>query len=216
MNTKVSKLETVKKSVRFILTSIAIASSGILQSKINVLKDSRVLDVILLTATLLFFVEILMRIINELLENSLPLRKFLLHNEFIEGLWVDYSDQNFGIIKIDYSNNEFLVSGESYDKNLNFLGNWTSDTCYFDKGIFKYLHTSNYHENSQELGYSEYSFFNNNDNKYPNQFSGYFIDLTSKSSKIRVQGQRISDDKKKLLTTQKRKIEFLKRFKKKL
>jgi hypothetical protein len=214
MSNNISGLEKFKNHLKVIFTSIAIATSAIIQSEYALIPDKKSISVILTTLLLLFVVELLLVIVSLFISRFSKLRMWILGSEYIEGVWFDRADKHFAIITIVYNKGEYSVLGEVFDRDGTFLGNWNSDFSYFDKGIFKYIYKSNYGirvENN--MGFCEYTFNSSNNEKIPNQFSGYYIDIKNFSSKTRISGEKLTKEVSDKLTSNKNKSDWIRKMK---
>jgi len=212
MSNYISNLEKFKNYLKVVLTSIAIATSAIIQSEYTLLPNKKNISIILTTLLLLLGVEILLGVFSLLISRYSKLRMIILGNEYIEGMWFDRADDHFAIITITYNKGNYSVLGEVFDKKGKFLGNWNSEFSYFDKGIFKYFYKSNYNESVENnMGFCEYTFNNPKNERIPNQFSGYYIDIKNNSSKTRIFGEKLTKDITKKLNSHKNKTSWIKK-----
>lgn len=136
-------------------------------------------------------------------------RKKILKDSFIEGNWKDVvfteNNENMtgGLVTISYIDDNFVVSGESFDDQGKRIGSFkSSNLVYFDEtnNILTFVF-GKYDGTSRDFdlqGYSKYDFKSSESNSepYPDQFDGFYI-KRGDSKIYKIYGKKLSFSDKK-------------------
>lgn len=212
LKSKVSKIESFNSILKTILVSIALVISGLIQLVFfKPESENKIFWLLLTGAILLVLIEIIAKIAENLIDSNSKIRKLILREDFIEGLWIDITEINtYAIINIRYKKGEYHLQGESYDENGRLLGNWESISTWSSNCKLRCNYKGNYENQISEFdGINEFVFVSAN-NSIPFQFSGYYLDIFEENKSYRIRGERISDNYLKEMKTLKGVVNFVK------
>ena len=214
LKSKISKIESFKSVLKTVLVSIALVLSGFIQLVFfNTESENRIFWLLLIGVLLLIFIEIIAKIAENLIDSNSKLRKLILKEDFIEGVWIDITEINtYAIINIKYDNGEYHLQGESYDEEGKLLGNWESISTWSSNCKLRCNYKGNYENQISEFdGINEFVFISAN-KSIPYQFSGYYIDIFEKNKSYRIRGERINENDLKEMKTIKGVVNFVKKW----
>ena len=184
-------VQTFQSWVKTIVTSSIGVVSGFL---INEMTQSQEITWLIVISGIVFVVimeKSLGWILEELIEQSLLLRKLILGKHFIEGYWVERvihsSDPslNYGysLINIAYSKSGYLVEGEILDSQCSdSIGNFQSKHAKYTNGSLEYFFSGiNVTDVNDKTIVGTTEFLFSYGLKYPTRLKGKIIDTKNKS-----------------------------------
>ncbi len=130
-----------------------------------------------------------------LLESFQPLRRLLLGNQFIEGIWFEIISQNnipvgIGHSEIIFSDGKFRFGGEDFMLNGSDKGHFRADLIELSWPVLKYKYTYETGEH-KDSGYGEAQFLERGDGP-PLKYAGAFVNLRD-GSRYMFESFRIED-----------------------
>ena len=123
------------------------------------------------------------------IEKSRPIKKILLGNKYIDGLWVDevsledsqegFPNNSFAFIWIKKEKDDYKIIGKEYDENLNLICDWYSTAVKVNSSKLQYLYKA--HITKKEIGHKQITGFTNLTlfplGERPSRYEGMFFDI---------------------------------------
>lgn len=195
MNSRIQRLEAFQTGAQYVLTSTAIALTGIIGSRYALLPEHRGLSGLLIALVLLAVAHLLFLLTKNIAFNSKIIRKWILRDQYFEGVWIDVvhdEPKHYAIVHIRFIGGIYEISGESYDEDANFLGNWMSTSSWASNNRLRYSYRGDVNNLSvwEYDGLTEYNFIGSESGN-PTTFTGYYVDLTREPLRKRVTGERL-------------------------
>ncbi|MEM1183940.1 MAG: hypothetical protein AAGI53_02955 [Planctomycetota bacterium] len=113
---------------------------------------------------------------------SQALRRALLGDAYIEGVWVGYyrhgDSERFTIETIDQKTGETTISGLEFDSDGTSRAHWSSESVFIDKRRRKltYVYSCDvYGTSHQQNGIGSFQLYSSG--KYPDRIDGYSVDM---------------------------------------
>ncbi|MGK7880518.1 MAG: hypothetical protein AB4060_10520 [Crocosphaera sp.] len=143
-----------------------------------------------------------------IIEKSVRIKKILLREEYLDGLWVDevslensqegFPDNSFAYIWIKQEKGYCKIIGKEYDKNCNLICNWYSTAVQFNDLKFQYLYRADLKKPPKQItGFTNLTLYPLG--QIPLKYEGIFIDILEddpKNPKTRIghiSGQKIPE-----------------------
>ncbi|MGC4038684.1 MAG: hypothetical protein QM764_22160 [Chitinophagaceae bacterium] len=195
------KLEKFYKVVNVILIVLMLSVEGELRHWLEEtgLKEKEWLLFVVLVLILVVVFKILEWLIEVLVEKNPVLRKWILGNEYLEGVWCDRTtiDNNylFAVLTISFSDGMYFVNGAQYYPDGQEHHSWSTIASKFDNSTMRLLYRSIYfHEGDKKdeyMGYSSFTFEKMNLNKFPISYTGKYKDFGADNIERPYKGYKI-------------------------
>lgn len=202
----IEQIHKFQNNVKTVVSAIFGVLSGV---SIVVLKEQKSETHLVLILIAILLVIILQKVtewlVMKLINNSIAVRRWILGQNFIEGLWVQESflvDKNektrhgYSIITIGMVDLQYHLSGIVFDKEFELLATFHSETSTYKDFNLNYLFSgkSQNDQQSNVAGLGKMAFVKGN--KFPQMMNGNLLE-SRHQDKIAFQGERI---KKEFLT----------------
>ena len=141
-------------------------------------------------------VKLLSFVVKEIVKTSAFLRRIILQDNYIEGLWIsDNGERGVALTTIIIKDLDILVTGKQYDNNGSLLWTWTTRgaASYRD---YKLLYISDSIPSSTEsteevLGLTSVTYFPQKNGRIPVRMQGFWSDVDGTHPIERFTGQRV-------------------------
>jgi hypothetical protein len=164
-------------------------------------EHAAVMTWLLIFICLFILIELLQYAINNYVERSQWLRRKLLGDNFIEGIWKDVVTWNTnegkfltgGLVEITFSKGKLHVSGESFDASGRRIGSFRSLVASYRDRVLTYSFSKfdSTTERGASPGYAEYHF--QVQREHAIAFDGFFF-REGEREKMQVSGERLGDE----------------------
>lgn len=196
MSSKIQRLGRFEKGAEYVLTSTAIVLAGVISTDFTLIPGHQRWSGFGIGLVLLLLAHVGVVAIKSVLDNSRLLRRWLLRDQFFEGVWVDVVEEeprHFAIVQIEFRDGAYEINGEAYAGNASFLGNWKSSEAWATSRQLRYTYRGSVQNPAvwDYDGMTEYNFVGN-EGGAPNTFSGFYVDLNREPVRKRIRGQRVS------------------------
>lgn len=136
-------------------------------------------------------------LVTTLFERLTWLRRWVLGDEWVEGVWFDAVQGRdlFGIITIQQKEGSATVVGEQFDANGKVTATWENFVVLIEGNTMRAIYRApqfNGAAPSELLGFTTYVFSGMPD-KPPSFYNGYFADMSQDARKCQLRGYRIKD-----------------------
>jgi hypothetical protein len=180
----------------FVATGMSAIAALVLDRLQELLRNRSLAWVVLLglVATAVF---LLNQALEGLLQASVPLRKLIAGDEFIEGHWYDISVDRSSkvihhgcLITIRWEDGRFVLNGISFDQAGNFISTFRSTSAAFENGVltFAYQGHGESFGPAIEIGMDQLQF-----DRPAQSYSGFYFDI-SRTIEFRVYGTKVDRD----------------------
>ena len=188
----VKKIEQLYRWIETVITAIIGITSGYFVYEIQIVSNHKWALVILIVGLIVLCEKLLHIIFKKVINNSIMLRKLILREHFIEGLWfgkvintgADNETYGYSIVRIEHKDHGYEVKGKVYDLQLKTFtaGFSSSDSHYYsEEQIFIYYFTGyNLYDGSAAdiIGRTNLKVIQSH--KYPTEFMGTVFDTKNK------------------------------------
>jgi hypothetical protein len=146
-------------------------------------KTPKSLLVIVAFLSLLASIKIFERLAETSIERWRWLRKSILGDNYIEGVWFNKVPTNpplYGLLRIELRDGSVGVEGEQYDQDATLTATWHSEMAHFDGSILTYAYRVIYVREGQSheiQGISRISFAKVSQKGVPRSYNGHFQDI---------------------------------------
>lgn len=176
--------------------------SGYFINEILAEREQKWVFLVLLALFVVFFEKGLLYFLKRIIGNSVQLRRVIAAQHFIEGYWIEklISSKNhneiygYAIVRIKFSDMEFVVSGEIVNKDLtDITANFTSNyTEYHNYTLVYYFEGTNVADDSHGIvGRADFQFVPHDKN--PVRFRGEIVD-TKNHDVLKIEGEKLSEE----------------------
>jgi hypothetical protein len=188
---------SVNSTYRLLIATTTSAIAAITFDRLQILFKSRALALAGLLVVISLFVILLSKALEELIERSVGVRRFIEGDRFIEGFWYDLSIDSQArkvihgvLIRIRFQEGSFAVEGVTFDPAGNRIATWGStSTAFSDLRLsFEYRGMNDEHGDVVETGFGQLQF-----DAPPQSYSGFYFDYTAHIHG-RVHGYKVSRD----------------------
>lgn len=152
---------------------------------------------LLLSAALVLSVIYIIRFLStQLLLYLTPIRRLILREDYIEGVWLGRSAKDKSLVKIAIRGDEIRVTGQVFDHATEVLLTWKTLSASYDGDELRYLYvsTDRLSEKAEEVyGYCTLHFVRSHPHAAPHAYDGYHIDVSSSFKKLQFGAARVTD-----------------------
>lgn len=195
------RIEQTRDWVHYLATSLAVLGGIWLDRNIENRLDSTIKYLLIGSVIIVFFV-VLELCLRLCLNTSYWVRKLIIGKHDIEGWWVDVvvdpknKQPMFGaVFRIDYENDEYLISGQDFNPDGSIRGGFTSTQSMYDRYILNYrFDTHLMNEPRPSEGGTGILNFIRRGSAPIIAFSGFLFD-PHRLANLYVYGEKISDSK---------------------
>jgi len=179
-------------------TSIIGVLSYFIINKLNILFKGQILSILATIIIVILFSKSIHYLITKLISESSKMRKLIMKNEYIEGVWMDIvmdktDITSYAIFSIVYENNQFINSGRIYNIEGDKIGSFTSHSTFYNSYKLNFMYEG-YAQNVKDkksAGFGEYTFERNK--KEPNELEGFIYDTHYRKNLI-VRAIRVNEN----------------------
>jgi hypothetical protein len=200
----VPKIAGAKNKIKYLIASIAIIAANSKEwfighvSSFFVVSDRRYYE-LLFSSALIGALLSLVRFTDALINSSAIVRRLVTTRQHIEGEWIDTvflrgEAVGFAVITITFDGEQYLVTGQDYDMDLNFAGGFYTVYSRFEDLRLEYVHVSQIPDREagdtkDHKGTCEYQ-FRRAASGSPKRFVGQFH-LDGQDIAFKVSGERV-------------------------
>lgn len=134
-------------------------------------------------AILIMLFKLLEWVIELFVERTIWLRRLILGDEYLEGVWCDKItiDDKFcyAILTITLDNEMYYINGSQFYIDGTLQHTWNTLASKYDDHIIRFLYHSTYYDNSDDdpYGYCIYCFEKKNLHHFPTTYNGKYKDI---------------------------------------
>jgi len=161
---------------------------------------NNVLVYVISIITLITLFKIMEWTVEQLLEKVCWIRKLLLGEDYIEGVWLDKVEINkekfYSLIHINYEDGMYYINGEQFFDNRVIKCSWHTISSRYENNSLKTIYETTHYcggKNETFYGLSVYNFSINPQHTSPETFSGFFFDTSSSLTNSSFHGYKIVD-----------------------
>jgi hypothetical protein len=138
-------------------------------------------------------------VITRIFDHSIWMRRMILGDEYIEGVWIDrVIDQDaFGVISIHVRDGALSMTGEQFRRDGRITATWDDYVANFSGNTLRAIYEApQFREGSpsEVHGFSTYV-FHGVPGKAPTYYSGLFADASHEGRRCQLQGFKVTDAK---------------------
>lgn len=199
-------MERLEKFYRFVNVVLVVIVLFLEAQIVHCLEKSGIHNFWLLfvvTATLLIaFFKFGEWLVEKMIENLDWLKKLIIGDEYIEGLWIDkveISGRNFyGLLIISMKDGVYKVNGSQYSDKATLQNRWITISSDFENYTLKTIYQTTYFDEAkleEPYGISSYNFQKTSLHGKPLIFSGTFYDVSRDFITKSFYGFKVTDKK---------------------
>ena len=195
-----SGMDKYKRFLEWVRLLALFSAVFIAELIIKTLENTTILFMITVVVTGLIAIasmHILELLVTTLFDRAMWLRRFILGESYIEGIWIDQviDEDLYGIITIQIRGGEISMTGEQFDGSGNITATWEDYLVSYKGNTLRGIYQAPQFRSgapSEIHGFSTY-IFHGAPGKPPNHYSGFFADASAEGRRCQLEGIRITD-----------------------